>query len=462
MSIFGNSKKSPGVHEWQLGLRIATLLALLLVSTTTFAACELADGAVPQEQQSLTGQYDFFTNYGQYMPRMHCLQTAEGTPDWGWISALIGLNLIVIAGYLRIFHFWRRCYHEEEVRDRDSKLMNLAWIFALCATCGYGFSIIMFFWPIYRLLALALVGLAFITWRFAFDLEPFRKSFTAHMQRLYSESLQRDKADLEAKHQELEIAHREIATAKFELEKTNEDLDEFVYAASHDLKAPLRAISSLAQFVVEDLGENVTEQVQDDLEKMQSRVKRMERMLNGLLHYSRVGRLNYDPETFPVCDAIQQAVAILDIPPTFHIEVADTNLMTTSPRPLLEQVLRNLVDNAVKHHPREDGTISIHAEEAGEFIRFSVKDDGRGIAPDYQEKVFVMFQTLRRRDEFDCSGMGLALVKRIVERHGGEISVESQPGEGATFHFTWPASEKSLHSTIRPPHTIPAKEVTCV
>lgn len=441
MSSFWGSKNSFGAQL--LARMLLCLTTLLSALPSAIAECDLPSETSAPTEPSLGQKYDFLTNYGNYMPRVHCLRTAEGSPDWPWISLLIALNFIIVAGYLRIFHFWRGCYHNEEPRDRDGKLMDLAWVFALCATCGYGLSIIIFFWPVYRLAALAMVGLAIVTWKFAFDLEPFRKSFTAHrLHRQLSEALQRDNSELEAKNQQLQHAHARLAAAKTELEKTNEDLDEFVYAASHDLKSPLRAICSLSQFVVEDLGDTVNEQSKNDLEQMQSRVQRMERMLDGLLHYSRVGRLEYTPETFEIDDAIRQAVAVLDVPSEFEIQIEPSKLVTSSPRPLFEQVVRNLVDNALKHHPRTDGCIKISARQLEQSIAISIADDGNGIAAEYQERIFEMFKTLRRRDEFESNGMGLALVKRIVERQGGTITVESKDSLGAMFRFTWPIGKR--------------------
>lgn len=151
-----------------------------------------------RENATFAEHFDFFTNYGQYMPRMHCLQTAEGSPDWPWITALIALNCVVAAGYTRIVLFWRRCYLSEESRDRDAKLMQLAGIFAVCAICGYGLSTLIFFWPAYRLLAFMLVILGFITWRFAFDLEPFQQAFISRrLQRELNDALEQEKSRLE-------------------------------------------------------------------------------------------------------------------------------------------------------------------------------------------------------------------------------------------------------------------------
>jgi len=128
----------------------------------------------------LTGTpLDFFTNNGNYMPRVHCLTNEAGAPDWPWIIALLALSSTVVIGYMRIFVFWRRAYLDEAPEDRNKKMMQLAYIFLFCAVCGYGFSLIAYFWPAYRLLAVFLAVLNVVTWAFAMSLKDFRISLSA-------------------------------------------------------------------------------------------------------------------------------------------------------------------------------------------------------------------------------------------------------------------------------------------
>ena len=142
--------------------------------------------------------WDFFTNFGTYMPRIHCMRTASGEPDWPWIISLIVLTLGVVVAYARIFIFWRRAYLDVQVRDRNNKLMDLAYIFLWCAICGYAMSIVMFFWPAYRLLAIFLVALNTFSWRFAANLGDLKVSLSA-------KALQRQLEDaLAVKNRELE------------------------------------------------------------------------------------------------------------------------------------------------------------------------------------------------------------------------------------------------------------------
>jgi PAS domain S-box-containing protein len=226
-----------------------------------------------------------------------------------------------------------------------------------------------------------------------------------------------------------------------ELQRSNRELDDFAYVASHDLRSPLRAIHNLAKWIGEDGDNTLSEQSAGDLEKLIGRVSRMDGLLDGLLQYSRVGRKQYDAEEID-CGAMAREVAeLLDRPEEFTIEVTDPMPTIRAQRVPLEQVLRNLIDNAIKHHDRADGRIVIAAEDNGAFVEFSVSDDGRGIAPEYQQKVFQIFETIKTRDEVEGSGMGLALVKKIVESFGGKIALESDQVNGATFRFTWPKSQ---------------------
>ena len=241
----------------------------------------------------------------------------------------------------------------------------------------------------------------------------------------------RDITELKQNEQELERINRD-------LERSNAELEHFAYVASHDLRSPLRNIDSLTRWILEDAGDVLPEASRGDLLLLRQRVDLMNRLLNDLLQYSRVGRVESNPEDVDPGDVVAEVIELLGVPARVRVDVQPNMPHVHAPRTAIRKVFQNLVDNAIKHHDRSDGLIEIRAAERGDFIEFAVRDDGPGVDPQFHEKVFQIFQTLQRRDELDTSGMGLAIVKKTVEKYGGHIKLTSQVGHGATFTFTWP------------------------
>ena len=228
-----------------------------------------------------------------------------------------------------------------------------------------------------------------------------------------------------------------------ELERSNNDLDSFAYVASHDLKAPLRGIRNLAEWISEDVEKISSDDTRENLCLLRNRVDRLDGLLDSLLAYSRVGRKLGQAEIIESGKLVKEISDYL-AKPGFSITCAEDMPVITSPKAPLELVLRNLINNALKHHDRIEGKVSISAKELGGKIEFRVQDDGAGIAPDFHEKIFHMFQTLKPRDQTEGSGMGLAIVRKSIEGFGGSIHVESNPPErGTAFIFTWPRNAEA-------------------
>jgi PAS domain S-box-containing protein len=230
-----------------------------------------------------------------------------------------------------------------------------------------------------------------------------------------------------------------------QLERSNGDLEDFAYIASHDLKTPLSGIKSAALWLEEDL-KNLSDESRKLLGLMRSRIGRMEKLLDDLLTFSRVGRTDSVVRDTKLADIFASIVEILN--PPAHIQVRAEGelavIMTASAQ--LEQVLRNLVNNAIKHHDKPSGEVILSAKRAGDFVEIVVRDDGPGILPQFHEKIFELFETLKRRDEAESTGMGLTIVKKLIERQNCRITVHSQgDGTGTEFRFQWPTPSTTIY-----------------
>ena len=244
---------------------------------------------------------------------------------------------------------------------------------------------------------------------------------------------------LQRQKDELAMSNLILAQTTANLEQRNRELDEFAYVASHDLKAPLRAIANLATWLEEDLEERLPPENKEQLNLLQGRVHRMENLIDGLLAYSRVGRGNQLVEQVNLNLLLENIVDLLDPPPAFTIAIAPNLPTLAATRPALTQVFSNLISNAIKHHDRTDGRVEVSCQRLDDgFYEFTVRDDGPGIDPAFHHKVFNIFQVLEARDKVENTGIGLAIVKKTVEVEGGTITVESEVGKGAIFRFTWP------------------------
>ncbi|PWY55747.1 PAS domain-containing sensor histidine kinase [Legionella qingyii] len=223
-----------------------------------------------------------------------------------------------------------------------------------------------------------------------------------------------------------------------QLIKTNEELEQFAYIASHDLKAPLRAIERLATWIEEDNIDKLDEKSKEHLALLRQRTLRLANLIDGILQYSRAGRLDLNLELVNTKEILKEIIENLNPDGRFEVHYPQNMPIFKTAKIPLMQVLSNLLGNSIKHHHRKKGTIKIEIESLGAFYLFTIKDDGPGIPSEFFDKIFVVFQTLKSRDEFESTGVGLSIVKKIVESQGGRVMVQSQVERGTTMSFTWP------------------------
>jgi signal transduction histidine kinase len=241
-----------------------------------------------------------------------------------------------------------------------------------------------------------------------------------------------------------EVLEMRVAERTVQLEHANKDLEEFAYAASHDLKAPLRVIDNASKWLEEDLQEHLTAETRENMNLLRGRIRRMEKLLDDLLEYSRIGKTEDSRYAETITgDVLMVNILELLSPPDGFLVTTSLGFTAIHVRRMpLQQILMNLISNAIKHHDKKHGCIDVTVEDVGANYVFTVKDDGPGIAAEFQDQIFKMFLTLKPRDEVEGSGMGLAMVRKNIEVFGGKLSLESTEGQGSAFRFTWPKFQR--------------------
>lgn len=233
-------------------------------------------------------------------------------------------------------------------------------------------------------------------------------------------------------------AEQDILEYAQNLERINQELDQFAYVVSHDLKAPLRAINNLSEWIEEDLGNKIDGDTRTNMDLMRGRVHRMENLINGILDYSRIGRKQATVQLVDLNELLRELVSPELLPSNFKLILPDNFPVFKTERVAIEQVFSNFVSNAIKYNTDMVPVLEIGFSENGNFYEFFVADNGPGIEPEYHEQVFIIFQTLQSRDKVESTGVGLAIVKKIIQEKGGKVWIESNNGKGAKFCFTWP------------------------
>ncbi|MCY7366983.1 MAG: PAS domain S-box protein, partial [Chamaesiphon sp.] len=245
-----------------------------------------------------------------------------------------------------------------------------------------------------------------------------------------------------------------LIRSNFTLNSRNQELAEFAYATAHDLKTPLRGIATLSEWIEEEVKPYSSEQLDLNLQLLRQRTYRLNNLIDGLWEYSNLGQTPVDSEPIELAIFLEAIKTALLLPPNFKIEVHPTDLQMIVCKSYLRKVLEELLENALKHHDAlavtEDdlggasqdshrGQIGILVELAGKQIEFVITDDGPGIDREHHQRVFRLFETLKSRDVYESTGIGLAIVKKLVDRVGGKIWLATPPsGRGLAVHFTWP------------------------
>jgi signal transduction histidine kinase len=222
------------------------------------------------------------------------------------------------------------------------------------------------------------------------------------------------------------------------LQRKNEELGQFAHIVSHDLKAPLRGIDNVVTWIEEDHAQELTPKVKEYIGLIKGRLVRAENLIQGILMYARVGREQPLKEQVNLNELVQEAVETVAPEPSQKIIIQKNLPVINTERLPLQQVISNLVSNAIKYHDKANGEVRISFENKKDEYVFKVRDNGPGIEKIYHEKIFMIFQTLQERDSFESTGVGLAIVKKILEDRKQTIQIISEPNQGSTFIFTWP------------------------
>lgn len=415
-------------------------------------ACGVVSGDTPSATGD-GGWLGFFTNNGSYMPRIECLQTASGGPDWPWIITLGVLTCGVVVAYARIFVFWLRGYLSEAPIDRNRKLMDLANIFLWCAVCGYAMSLVMFVWPAYRLLAIFLLVLNIWSWRFTRNLRDLSVSFSARrLQRELRESIEERNRQLE-----LQVSARtaELEQMRHEAERANESKSRFLAMMSHELRTPLTAILGYAELL-----EHAGDAQRADYSRTISRHgEHLLAVINDILDLSKLeaGRMTVEHVPFSPVQTLEDVVALFGARAMEKGIGLDLRIDGPMPESLLsdptrlKQCVMNLVSNAIKF--TEAGRVTVRASwcpsavaTPGGALTIEVADTGIGLSSEALGRLFKPFSqadcsTTRR---YGGTGMGLFITRRLATLLGGDVVGRSVEGEGSSFKMSLPLEITTL------------------
>ncbi|NJN77905.1 MAG: hypothetical protein HC803_05880 [Saprospiraceae bacterium] len=233
-----------------------------------------------------------------------------------------------------------------------------------------------------------------------------------------------------------EHAEKEREELIEKLREMNLELEDFAHIVSHDLKAPLRGISTITNWLMSDYTDNLDSDGQDLIQLLNRRVGRMYSLIEGILQYSRVGKNDTELKEIDANEIVSDIIDDLETPENFVIKITNTLPILINDETQIRQVFQNFITNAIKYNDKENGIVEISSTDLGTYWEFCISDNGPGIPPKYHEKIFQIFQTLQRRDDFESTGIGLTIVSKIVKNNFGTVRVDSDEGKGAKFYFT--------------------------
>lgn len=252
-----------------------------------------------------------------------------------------------------------------------------------------------------------------------------------------TQELAKTNSKLEEEILEREQYQKQLSNSLLEIESINQELNDFAYIISHDLKAPLRGIQHIANWLVEDYQNKLDEEGKKLINLLIHRVETMQQLIDGVLQYSRVGRIKEEVKKVDLNQLVPQVIDLLSPPPHIHIDIANSLPFVIAEETRIKQLFQNLLSNALKFIDKPQGIIRIDVSSQEEVWKFSISDNGRGIETKNLSKIFQIFQKFTTDEtENESTGIGLSVVKKIVELYGGAIWVESETEKGSTFWFT--------------------------
>lgn len=409
-----------------------------------------------------SSNWDFFTGFGSYMPRTHCIVNAEGNADWPWIIALITLTLGIIVAYLRIYYFWMKTHHEQESRDRNKKMFELANIFFWCAICGYAFSVVAFAWPAYRLLAAALLLLNIWSWKFVLtDLGEFKQSLCSKaIEREFREQLEERNRTLE---HDVKERTRELEIARHRAEDANLAKSQFLAAMSHEIRTPMTAILGYAEILADDtLKHDCPKHLREAVDTIHTSSQHLLMIIDDILDVSKIEAGRMTVEKIPVdpielvesTRSLQEGRASaksIDIV-TIYTTPIPRQIMSDPTR--LRQILLNIIGNAIKF--TDTGRISIRVafDQECSSLRFAIEDTGAGIPPN-QLDLLRTFQAFNQADSTTTrkhggTGLGLKISAELARLLGGSLTIDSEAGQGTTVSVEIATGDITSEELIEP------------